>query len=475
MRTKGWQKVFTFTFVQYIKTKSFIIGTIIICVLVAAIGVLTNILPVLIDGGKDSDEDNPGSTGGDRFSFSAVYLFDEPSILDEEDTAALSEMLDGAVSAADKSFDELCEELKDTDSAAAAVKISSLTDDDGMVRQYNIRTVYSPASGGASELNAVLSELINRRIMLNAGVSPDKYESTKTGVSTFEIEAGAEEWSFIESAMNYFVPIVVSLVLFILIFAYGQTVAQSIATEKTSRVMELLLTSVRPLAVVIGKVLAMGLVSFSQFFLIGVVGAVSFAVSAPFGWMGRAMDMASDPKIQEALSQATSGMLTSDEQLAQAVNEFSAAFSPLNIILIVIIFLLGFIFFSLIAALIGASVSRMEDLQQAMGPYSIIGVLGMYLAYFPVIFNIDSMDSGIATTNPVQMFSYFFPISSPFALPSAIILGTLTPLQSLIGVLVLAAAVVLVAVIVSKVYEAIILHNGNRIKFGDILKMAARK
>ena len=77
----------------------------------------------------------------------------------------------------------------------------------------------------------------------------------------------------LESAINYIVPIVFSLVLFIFIFAYGQTVAQSIATEKTSRVMELLLTSVRPLAVVIGKVLAMCLVSIAQFLVIAGLGA----------------------------------------------------------------------------------------------------------------------------------------------------------------------------------------------------------
>lgn len=475
MRTKGWQKVFSFTFIQHIKTKSFVVGTIIVCVLVAAGCVLTNILPTLMKGDDSSDPSGTPGSNGDVMSFGEIYLYDEPSVLTEEDRNDVSEMLELTFSASDKSFDALCEELKEAEAGKAAVKITAAEDEDGNVSRYNIRTVYSPGSEGASMMNAMLGELVNRRIMYNAGVTPDKYASTKIGVSTFEIEAGAEEWSIIQSAMNYFVPMVVSLVLFILIFAYGQVVAQSIATEKTSRVMELLLTSVRPLAVVIGKVLAMGLVSFGQFILIGVVGGLSFAISAPFGWVGNAMSIAKDPQIQESLSQAAGGMLTDDEQIAQAVNEFAASFSPLNILLIIVIFLLGFIFFSLIAALIGASVSRMEDLQQAMGPYSLLGVLGFYLAYFPIIFNVGSVDTGVATSNPVQFFSYFFPISSPFALPSAILLGNLTPLQSALGVLVLAAAVVLVAVIVSKVYEAIILHNGNRIKFGDILKMAARK
>jgi len=480
VRTNGWQKVFKFTLIQHIKTKSFIVGNIVTCLIVAAICVLTNVLPAVIGG---DDNGIGGIIGGDNSEnpfagFNAVYLYDDSGILAADDTAQLGELM--PLSVPEKEIDELVKELETSENVSAAAQIKAALGDDNAVIGYDVKTYYTSAADGdaVDKLNSLLSELINRRVLLNAGVSPENYASTQISVSTSRIEAGAKEWNFIQSAMNYFVPIVVSLVLFILIFSYGQIVAQSIATEKTSRVMELLLTSVRPLAVIIGKVLAMCVVSFGQFILIGLVGFVSFLVSAPFGWLGQAMDIANDPEIQQALqnaSQGVGGIQTSEMQIAEAMNDLAAGFSPLNIILIIVIFLLGFLFFSLVAALVGASVSRMEDLQQAMGPYSILGVLGMYLAYFPVIFNVDSLDTGAATTNPVQIFSYFFPVSSPFALPSAIMLGTLDTVQSVIAVAVLAAAVILVAVIVSKVYEAIILHNGNRIKFGDILKMAARK
>lgn len=482
MRTNGWQKVFSFTFIQHIKTKSFIIGTIIMCIIVAAICVLTNVLPAVLD---DGDSGLGGILGGGSNenpleSFDAVYIYDDANILVTDDTAQLESMMPGKIAVSYKSFEELVEEFETSENIRATAQITAALGEDNAVLGYDIKSYYtSPTKGGnVDALNSTLSELINRRVLLNAGVAPENYLQTQIYISTARIEAGAKEWSFIQSAMNYFVPIVVSLVLFILIFSYGQVVAQSIATEKTSRVMELLLTSVRPLAVVIGKVLAMGLVSFGQFILIGLIGFLSFAISAPFGWMGQAMEIANNPEIQQALQNASQGLggaQTSEMQIAEAVNEFTAGFSPLNIILIIVIFLLGFVFFSLIAALVGASISRMEDLQQAMGPYSILGVLGMYIAYFPVLLNVDSLETGAASTNPVQMFSYFFPVSSPFALPSAIMLGTLDMWQSILGVAVLAAAVILVAIIVSKVYEAIILHNGNRIKFGDILKMAVRK
>ena len=488
MKTKGWRKIFSFTFIQYIKTKSFVVGTAIICLITAVICVLTNVLPKAMMKDVVSSEDT-GDDSSDISEFlnsGKLYLFDEANILTEDDTKTLSDKFSDRFSKPEKSLENIVEELKDSEALEIAVQITASADKDGKVIGYDVRAYYAPnAKGSADMTNEIMSELVNRRIMLNAGVAPEKYEETKISVATYKTEAGGKNLNSIQGMVNYVLPLLISIVLFMFIFSYGSVVAQSIATEKTSRVMELLLTSVRPLAVVIGKVLAMGLVSFLQFFLVIGVGAGSFALSAPFGWMGIATDLLKNPQIQSALNQATqsggavgnvpAGVSSADFEMAQTMNEFTKVFTPVNILTIILIFILGFLFFALIAALIGASVSRMEDLQAAMSPYSIIGVLGMYLAYFPVVSNSEALASGDSSMNPVQVFSYFFPISSPFSLPSAVLLGTLEPWKIAVGIGVLAVFVVLIAIVVSKVYEAIILHNGNRIKFGDILKMAVRK
>lgn len=488
MKTKGWKKVFSFTFLQYIKTKSFIVGTIIICVITAAICVLTNVLPAAmmksddgssIIGSEDSETDAFIKSG-------VVYLFDEAKILANDDKNMFAGVFKDRFSEPEKPLDDVVAELKASEKIEAAVQITAHKDKDGNVTEYEVRSYYTAkAKSSVDILNDIMSETVNRRILLNAGVAPEKYADTQVSVYTSKTEAGGKNLNSIQGMVNYTLPMLLSIVLFMLIFSYGSVVAQSIATEKTSRVMELLLTSVRPLAVVIGKVLAMGLVSFLQFFLIIAVGALSFSASAPFGWTGQAFELLKNPEVQDVLTQmgqsgglagsSLAGVSSSELAIAQTLNDFTKVLTPFNIISVILIFFLGFLFFSLIAALIGASVSRMEDLQAAMSPYSIIGVLGMYLAYFPVIFNADALQSGDASTNAVQIFSYFFPVSSPFALPSAVMLGTLEPWKIFASIAVLAAFVVLIAVIVGKVYEAIILHNGNRIKFGDILKMAVRK
>ena len=463
MKTKGWKNVFGFTFTQYVKSKSFIASTIVVCLLTALLAAAANILPKLL--GDDEEIVGEGDKGSIA-SITQVYVMDEAELLTDEDYSLMRE--NGiALTESGLEFNELIDAVKNTGRQEALVLVSADVYEN-VTQGFRVKTYYSPSADGKAvdALTSYVSGAVNYRNMLNAGVSQEKFLESQRYVSTSKIEAGSDEWNMLESAINYFVPIGVSIVLFLLIYAYGSTVAQSIATEKTSRVMELLLTSVRPLAVVIGKVLAMGVISFGQFMLIGIVGSVTFFATMPFGIGGDIAAIMNDPALQQTVENA---------EIVEAMNNTLGNINLFTILMILVIFILGFLFFSLIAALVGASISRMEDLQQAMQPYALLGVIGMYLAYFPVLFNIDSMETGAATMNPVQMFSYFFPASSPFALPSAMLLGTLSPLMSAVAVVILAVFVVLLAIVVGKVYEAIILHNGNRIKMGDIFKMAVRK
>lgn len=459
---RGWQKVFGFSFIQFIKTKSFIVGTVIMCVIVMLLGAGANIIPKLMGAGDmltgSLDQTN-------ALKLDAVYLRDETGLLNEEDTAALEE-LGARLTESGSTSEQLISELSE-ESAGKILAVIAAEEEKDKIAGYTVKLYYSPDTDSESidTLSGLLCEAVKHRNLLNAGVRPEDYEVSQRYVSASKIQAGSDEWSVFETMINYIVPIVISLILFILIFAYGQTVAQSIATEKTSKVMELLLTSVRPLAVVIGKVLAMGLVSLLQFMLICIVGAVSFIVTMPFGIGGDLIRMMGDPALQTG----------ENAELAQALNSSFSTLSPLTFLLIFIIFILGFLFFALIAALVGASVSRMEDLAQAMQPYSLIGVFGFYLAYFPAMFTMDSFETGAASTNFMQIFSYYCPISSPFSLPSALLLGSLPLPQVIAAVVVLAVFVVLIAVIVARVYELIILHNGSRIKFSDIIKMAGKK
>lgn len=459
---RGWKKVFGFTFTQYVRTKSFIVGTIIVCLITILLVGGLNIIPKLMGAG---DSITGSGNSDEPLALDSVYLIDDSGLLTSEDTDKLTSA-GVKLTSTDKTASELIDQLTDADAGKVLVTISA-DESSSEVLGYTVKTYYSPDTDGTSvdTLTGMVSDLVTYRNMINAGVSPDNFAATQRYVSTSKIQAGSDEWNVFETMINYVVPIVISLVLFIMIFAYGQTVAQSIATEKTSRVMELLLTSVRPLAVVIGKVLAMGCVSILQFLLIGIVGGISFAATAPFGIGGDLVNMLQNADVQTG----------ENAQIVEAFNGSFGSMTPLSFVLIFVIFILGFLFYALIAALVGASVSRMEDLAQAMQPYSLLGVLGFYLAYFPAMFTMGSLETGAASDNVMQTFSYYFPVSSPFSLPAALMVGKLSMPEVIVAVLILAAFVALVAVIVARVYEMIILHNGSRLKFMDIIKMAGRK
>lgn len=474
MRTKGWQKVFAFTFKEYVKTKSFIISTIITNIIVAVLIALVNILPVAL--AKDDENGGSSEPMEDVFGYERIYIADETGVITD---ANIAELVAQGLKAerTEKTADDIIAQVAKTESAQAAVVFTAEKADDGTVSRYTEKTFYSPnGKDQASTLSSIMSEFLRECNVKRLGIDPKAFAEANVSIETKTIEAGQEELNIFSSIIHYVLPIALSMVLFLLIFAYGNTIAQSIAIEKTSRVMELLLTSVRPLAVVIGKVLAMGIVSFGQLLLIVIVGAVSMAASAPFGVMGQISPILSNPELLAggAANAASAGINLDQFGLAQAINSIAEKFTAVNIILIVLVFLVGFLFYALLAALVGASVSRMEDLQAAMQPYSLIGVVGFFLAYYPIIFNVSALESGSAEINSVQMFSYYFPVSSPFSIPGAIILGQLDTAQSAIAVGILAVFTVLVAMLVSRVYEAIVLHSGSRLKIGDILKLAKK-
>ena len=310
----------------------------------------------------------------------------------------------------------------------------------------------SVSSGTANDFGEIIKSIFDSVRLSRTGLTDEQITAVNKTVSVYQSVAGEPTENDFGYVVKMVLPMLSSLVLFMLIFIYGQMVAQSIAQEKTSKVMELLLTSVRPLAVIIGKILAMGSLALIQFLMIIASGALGIVVSTPL----------SSSIIG---SSEETGAVTS--QLMTEVGNALGGFSPIVIVLIIIVFIVGFIFFALIAGLIGATVSRMEDLNAAMQPMAIIGVLGFYLAYLP-----SSMGG---EANTMALISYYLPISSPFSIPSALLTGAIDIPQALLAVLVLCVFAVLMALLVARVYEQVILHTGNRLKISDIIGLAKNK
>jgi len=193
--------------------------------------------------------------------------------------------------------------------------------------------------------------------------------------------------------------------LFTVMIFYGQAVAQGVTEEKSSRVVEVLLTAVTPRRLLAGKVLGIGLLGLAQLLLIGgaalVAGRVAGGVGLP-------------------------------------------AAAPTAVALVLLWFVLGYAFYSVAFAAVGALVSRQEDLSTAIVPITLVMTGSFYLAMI------------IANGNPdgtLAQISAFVPPFAPMIVPARMVLGHMTVLELALAVAVDLIATAGLIVLAARIYE----------------------
>lgn len=466
MKIRGWGKVLKFSFIQLVKTKSFIFSTILTILIINGILAASMILPTVFsddDTSSTSVGDISNSTEGQDEQSSVikkVYWYDETDISPAYDYKKFAQENNIEFVISDKGKDELIKDIEVSEKAELLITLSRDESGSFYIKAYRPYSESIITEDDSDFLLYNLSTDFKEFKYSTLGLTEEQIEFADSSININSYIAGKQK-SEGALVMSTLLPMIISMALFMLIFTYGQMVAQSIATEKASKVMELLLTSIRPLAVVVGKVLAMGLVALFQVITIGITVALTFFISGSV-----VKDIAPTPNISEITANVPDDIQT---EITSAISETFTNLNPLSIIMVIVVFILGFFFFALISAIIGASISRLEDLAQANQPLVLIGILGFYLAYFSS--GIFSDAENIKATT-LQWVSWYLPISSPFALPSGILMGYLSIPQALLAIAFLAICVLLFVLVVTKVYETLILHTGDRIKLIKIIKMA---
>lgn len=474
MKAKGWKQILGFTFVQNVKSKSFIASTVIIAIVFALIAVAINILPKIIGGESFQNL----FSGKDYTAVKTLYVCDETGFENPVDFTALADNSPAIVNVDAADFAAKGDEITKSTEAVALLHIIK-SDEAYELQLFRPENEELVDGSACDSLSALLSAQFKNAMLMNYGVSADDLALVQLNVNT-SVSVFTEDVTDPESfkmVVSMLLPMFSAIIFFSFIISYSQLIAQSVATEKTSRVMELLLTSVRPLSVIVGKVLAMLLVCIFQFLVLGIVAGAAFFISAPFGFIpdmiasgGQAISEGAAAAAGNAAASADFGVIFNE--IGAQVSNAIPGIDPLSIILIIITFVLGFLFFALLAGLCGASVSRAEDLATAIQPLVFISLIGFFISYFPVMSNI-----GEETIEPsgLMIAARFIPISSPFSLPAGILLGQMSPLESCLSVAFLGVCVVLTALLVSKVYHHIVLYSGNPLKFTQLLKFAKKE
>lgn len=235
----------------------------------------------------------------------------------------------------------------------------------------------------------------------------------------------------------------------------GSSIATSIVTEKSTKVVEYLMINVRPMALITGKILASLLMVLVQFAVMGVSYGISTLIKTIlFG--------------EDAATAGATAM--GGEVEVSAVLELLSGISILEILVALVVIMGGIMFFCILAGLAGASVSKLDEIAEGLKIYNMLMIVGAYLAIGMCMVMMNGGDN--------QMFINIcglIPISAPFVVPACVLLGKIPMSIALISMVILLVATGVLFSFTAKVYESMIFYNGKVLKLKDILQIAKNR
>jgi ABC-type Na+ efflux pump permease subunit len=437
---RGWTTVFSFTFKQATKGKGYKAVSIGISLLLIGFIVLINILAAKPDEAKET-KPSP---------IEQVLVLDQ-SGLEPIDFRALNPELSedrfqnvSFLPAKSNNRKEVIQAAAAASPKAIAVIISS--GDAGYKLEAIIPDGSEITKKQANALLTVMTAAFETHKVLQAGISQEQLYSALTPVVTSYAEVG-EDTNEIVFAVKLIVPMLFGLMLYFMLQFYGQTISKSVSTEKTSKLMETLLTSVHPYALVAGKVLAMTSMALLQF--------ISWIVSVVIGlYGGNAIAHAIYPEYQNSV-------VAFIDLLKNNIGE-SAMTLP-AILLAILFFSISFLFYAVIAGLAGCMVSKPEDAASTQSLFLFPIIIGWLVTYFPLL----SGNKGLLNV------AQYIPFTAPFCVPSNLITGTMGLLEGIIAFGLILLFTLLIIILSGRLYKGLILYNGQKVDLkliGNILK-----
>jgi len=414
---KDMLTVLKYTIKENISKKSFIITTVILMAMIVLLCNIPNIIN-LFDNEEEVIEN------------AKFVLIDEQGIIGQElnSMVEMGKAMNWDIEINDKPSEEIIEKIKNSE-LDGIVEVLENEETGGVKLQYTSKgSIFVDDYTIIEQFVSMIKTIQVNKELVSSNVSQESINIINSNIE-YETKYLDDENN------NYGVAMAASFILFFAVYFYGNTVAVSVSSEKTSRVMETLVTSTTPKNIIIGKTVAMGLVGLGQMLLLVLTALASYKIFIP-----AEMDFIST--------------------MIGNIN-----FSLTSIAICVLYFILGYTVYAFLNAVTGATVSKVEDLNSAQTPIALISLVSFYLAYFTSTMP-DSSGS---------KFASIFPFSSAFSMPGRILAGGATTGEIITSIGLLVVTAVILAFISIKVYSGAVLHYGKRLNIKDLLKLSKEK
>ncbi|MDL2252956.1 ABC transporter permease [Ruminococcaceae bacterium OttesenSCG-928-I18] len=406
--------VFRFELLGYLKRKSFIILTLALVLIVAVVLTWPRISAMLGIGQGAETPDEPerialSSKVGDARQAADLFTqaFEGQNYLFEPLEATLPE-LEGLV------------ENEEYDSAVQLTGPLSYT---RVVRSIGMYDSFDEA------FSEMLLSQFQAATMAEYGVPAEEIEQTlaaQTEVETVTVGSGKDQFR------NFIYTYILVFLLYFAILMYGQFVASSVATEKSTRAMELLITSARPNSLMFGKVLGAGCAGLLQLVLILGTAFLFYNLNHTY---------------------------YQDNYIVQSIFGIPAEM----LLYTFLFFILGFFIYAFLYAGLASLVSRMEDLSTAIMPITYLFIIAFIVVMF-------SMGSGNVDNLAMVICSYV-PLTSPMAMFTRIAMGDVAGWKIALSVVILLLSTIGAGVLSANIYRLGVLLYGNPPKPKEILRL----
>ncbi len=312
----------------------------------------------------------------------------------------------------------------------------------------------SPSIEFIVKMEKVIDNQLTKNNLTALGFDHEKIENAKVDSSVKLIKFSGEDTVKGINEMKIFIGGAFGYLIMMFIVIYGNFVMRSVIEEKTSRIIEIIISSVKPYQLMMGKIIGNSLAGILQFLIWAIVGgAIVFIGSSFFG--GQLGAQASiDP---ETINTVQNGL---DFKVQSYIKEFFNLPLATLISCFVLYFIGGYFLYSSFYAAIGAAVDSETDSQQFLLPIIMPLVLGVYIGFFTVI---NDPHGTIAT-----VFS-FIPLTSPIVMLMRIPFGV-PWWQIAISITILFATFFLVVLFASKIYRIGILMYGKKPTWKELYK-----
>ena len=291
-------------------------------------------------------------------------------------------------------------------------------------------TYYVENLGLYDEKTAIADEILKNiyrvEAMVESGVAPEQAGQILSRQISHEVESLGKD-----QMQNYFYTYIMVFALYMVILLYGQMVATNVASEKSSRAMEVLITSAKPTAMMFGKVIASCIAGFIQLLCIFGTALLCFRINQA--------QWADNPIICSIFNMP-----------------------PELLGYMLVFFLLGFFIYAFLYGAVGSTASKLEDTNTSVMPITMLFIV----AFMVVVF---SMSSGNIDNIWMKLCSYI-PLTSPMAMFARIAMSTVPAYEIAISIAILIGSVIGIGVLAAKIYRVGVLLYGTPPKLGSILK-----